>query len=60
MPFGGGLRVCPGQAYAKMVLKLFAVELCKTCSVSLKKDSGIKLWPTPRPATPVIAALTSL
>ena len=49
LPFGTGLRKCPGQAYAKIVLKLFVVELTRTNEATIVKDSALEFWPTPRP-----------
>ena len=49
LPFGAGPRICPGQAYGKLILQLFAVELARTCTARITQDSDIQEWPTPRP-----------
>jgi len=53
-PFGGGARVCPGQAYAKLILKLFAIELARTSSLELIQDSELSFWPTPKPINTIL------
>lgn len=60
LPFGGGARICPGQAYAKRVLKLFAIELTRMCSPTIIKDSPLQLWPSPRPEDKVLAVMRKL
>ncbi|XP_045189024.2 cytochrome P450 26A1-like [Mercenaria mercenaria] len=57
LPFGGGARICPGQAYAKMILKLFSIEFTRSCSPSVIKDSELKFWPTPSPKDQVLAKI---
>ncbi|KAK3095665.1 hypothetical protein FSP39_017375 [Pinctada imbricata] len=50
LPFGGGARVCPGKNFAKLVLKIFTVELCRRCDWKLLTDNPeLTLFPTPRP-----------
>ncbi|CAI9537506.1 unnamed protein product, partial [Staurois parvus] len=35
IPFGGGVRSCVGKEFAKMLLKIFIVELCRSCDWEL-------------------------
>nr|ARO89874.1 cytochrome P450 Cyp26a1 [Andrias davidianus] len=35
IPFGGGLRSCVGKEFAKILLKIFTVELARTCDWQL-------------------------
>lgn len=35
IPFGGGVRSCVGKEFAKILLKIFIVELCRTCDWEL-------------------------
>ncbi|XP_060585713.1 cytochrome P450 26A1-like [Ruditapes philippinarum] len=58
LPFGGGTRICPGQAYAKMILKLFAIEFTRCCSPCISKDSDLKFWPTPSPESQVLVKIS--
>lgn len=60
LPFGRGVRLCPGQAYAKMILKLFAVEFTRNCSGTISRDSDLELWPTPRPTGQVLATINRI
>ena len=53
LPFGGGSRICPGQTYAKTLLKIFTIELGKLCKTNLISDSEIDFWPLPKPKTQV-------
>ncbi|XP_052251806.1 cytochrome P450 26A1-like isoform X2 [Dreissena polymorpha] len=57
LPFGGGARVCPGQAYAKMILKLFTVEFARSCSIDIVQDSDLSFWPTPRPSGQMLVSI---
>lgn len=57
IPFGAGSRACPGQAYAKMILKLFTVEFTRACSPSLLKDSDFVSWPSPKPREQILVRL---
>ncbi|WAR22651.1 CP26A-like protein [Mya arenaria] len=59
-PFGGGARVCPGQAYAKMILKLFTVELSRSSALELVQDSPLCFWPSPKPVNKVLVNVTRL
>lgn len=48
--FGGGKRICPGQAFAKQVLKLFIVELARNVDWTiLSEDCELVFFPTPHP-----------
>ncbi|XP_053306939.1 cytochrome P450 26A1 [Spea bombifrons] len=35
IPFGGGVRTCVGKEFAKILLKIFIVELCRNCDWEL-------------------------
>ncbi|XP_077311331.1 cytochrome P450 26A1 [Lithobates pipiens] len=35
IPFGGGVRSCVGKEFAKILLKIFIVELCRNCDWDL-------------------------
>uniref|UniRef100_A0A8C5MPE2 Cytochrome P450 26A1 n=1 Tax=Leptobrachium leishanense TaxID=445787 RepID=A0A8C5MPE2_9ANUR len=35
IPFGGGVRTCVGKEFAKILLKIFIVELCRHCDWEL-------------------------
>ncbi|KAM5141615.1 cytochrome P450 26A1 [Mantella aurantiaca] len=35
IPFGGGVRSCVGKEFAKILLKVFIVELCRSCDWEL-------------------------
>ncbi|KAM8924517.1 cytochrome P450 26A1 [Pelodytes ibericus] len=35
IPFGGGVRCCVGKEFAKILLKIFIVELCRNCDWKL-------------------------
>lgn len=35
IPFGGGVRTCVGKEFAKVLLKIFIVELCRHCDWEL-------------------------
>ncbi|XP_063818135.1 cytochrome P450 26A1 [Pseudophryne corroboree] len=35
IPFGGGVRSCVGKEFAKILLKIFIVELCRNCDWEL-------------------------
>ncbi|NP_001081868.1 cytochrome P450 26A1 [Xenopus laevis] len=39
IPFGGGVRCCIGKEFAKILLKVFVVELCRNCDWELLNGS---------------------
>ncbi|NP_001016147.1 cytochrome P450 family 26 subfamily A member 1 [Xenopus tropicalis] len=39
IPFGGGVRCCVGKEFAKILLKVFIVELCRNCDWELLNGS---------------------
>lgn len=39
LPFGYGGRMCIGKEYAKLLAKVFIVELCRTCDWKLENDN---------------------
>ncbi|CAC5366137.1 CYP26A [Mytilus coruscus] len=48
--FGGGKRICPGQSFAKQVLKLFIVELVRNVEWTIfNEDCELIYFPTPQP-----------
>ncbi|XP_041370126.1 cytochrome P450 26A1-like [Gigantopelta aegis] len=50
LPFGGGRRSCPGQEFAKLVLKIFAIELSRNCTWKLLNESAqMRYMPVPHP-----------
>ena len=59
IPFGGGSRICPGKMYAQTLLKIFTVEFGKLCRTEMIKDSGLDLWPVPRPKNEIIISVSS-
>ncbi|XP_046362368.2 cytochrome P450 26B1-like [Haliotis rufescens] len=51
IPFGAGARACPGEKFARMFLKIFIVELIKTCTWELKnKNPKISYFPVTKPS----------
>ncbi|XP_046565715.1 cytochrome P450 26B1-like [Haliotis rubra] len=51
IPFGAGGRACPGEKFARMFLKIFIVELIRTCSWDLKnKTPKISYFPVTKPS----------
>ncbi|XP_076101812.1 cytochrome P450 26A1-like [Mytilus galloprovincialis] len=47
--FGGGPRTCIGKDFAKLVLKLFVLHVCKSCDWNLEnKDAELYYIPVPR------------
>ncbi|OWF55062.1 cytochrome P450 26A1-like [Mizuhopecten yessoensis] len=38
LPFGYGSRICVGKEYAKLLTKVFIVELCRSCDWELMND----------------------
>ncbi|XP_039191967.1 cytochrome P450 26A1 isoform X2 [Crotalus tigris] len=50
IPFGGGLRSCVGKEFAKLLLKIFTVELARNCDWQLLNGPPImKTGPTVYP-----------
>ncbi|XP_069467462.1 cytochrome P450 26A1 [Ambystoma mexicanum] len=50
IPFGGGLRSCVGKEFAKLLLKIFIVELARTCDWHLLNGAPtMKTGPTVYP-----------
>ncbi|XP_046362369.2 cytochrome P450 26B1-like isoform X1 [Haliotis rufescens] len=51
IPFGAGARACPGENFARMFVKIFIVELIKTCKWELKnKNPKISYFPVTKPS----------
>ena len=47
--FGGGQRMCIGKEFAKLVLRLFLLEMCNRCDWTLEnKDADLYYIPVPR------------
>ncbi|XP_046361189.2 cytochrome P450 26A1-like [Haliotis rufescens] len=50
IPFGGGSRTCAGKELAKLMLKIFAIELARNCTWRLLNESSkMKYIPVPHP-----------
>ena len=50
VPFGAGARTCVGKEYAKLVTRIFVVELCRSSSWKLHNETPkMKYIPVPRP-----------
>lgn len=50
LPFGGGPRLCLGKEFAKMFLRVFVVELVRSCRWSLVSSSfKMNYLPVPHP-----------
>ncbi|KAJ1141607.1 hypothetical protein NDU88_007935 [Pleurodeles waltl] len=50
IPFGGGVRSCVGKEFAKILLKIFTVELARTCDWQLLNGAPtMKTGPTVYP-----------
>lgn len=41
VPFGFGARACIGKAFAQLVVKMFIIELVRTCDWRLKNESPV-------------------
>ncbi|KAI8777685.1 cytochrome P450 26A1-like [Biomphalaria glabrata] len=50
LPFGGGARVCIGKEFAQMFLRIFVVELVKSCHWQIKSNRKMVMFPVPYPA----------
>ncbi|XP_046565709.1 cytochrome P450 26B1-like [Haliotis rubra] len=51
IPFGAGARACPGERFARMFVKIFIVELIRTCTWELKnKSPKITYFPVTKPS----------
>ena len=51
LPFGRGARSCAGKEYAKLLLKVLTVEVCRSCHWRLlNEDTEMKFMPVPHPA----------
>ncbi|GFN93284.1 cytochrome p450 26a1 [Plakobranchus ocellatus] len=51
LPFGGGTRSCVGKEFAKLFLKIFVIELVRSCSWRLMNDKvTMNHLPVPHPA----------
>ena len=51
LPFGRGARSCAGKEYAKLLLKILTVEVCRSCHWRLlNEDTEMKFMPVPHPA----------
>ncbi|KAK3586890.1 hypothetical protein CHS0354_017687 [Potamilus streckersoni] len=55
-PFGGGARLCPGNAFAKLVLSILTTELALRCDIEVVKDSELTLWPSAKPVSDFIVS----
>jgi len=51
LPFGGGIRECLGKEFARLEMKIFAVQLLRHCTWELLPDQDLSLVtvPTPHP-----------
>ncbi|XP_071089248.1 cytochrome P450 26A1-like [Haliotis cracherodii] len=58
LAFGGGSRVCPGKEYADILLRVFVINLMRTWSVDIVKDSSITMFPGVRPKDKMTVSLT--
>ncbi|KAH9299006.1 hypothetical protein KI387_030688, partial [Taxus chinensis] len=52
IPFGGGLRMCPGWEFAKMEILLFMHHFVKTFSSFIPVDPNEKISTDPLPSVP--------
>ncbi|KAL3864286.1 hypothetical protein ACJMK2_005982 [Sinanodonta woodiana] len=55
VPFGGGKRICPGQAYSKTLLKILVTQLARCCHIVIVQDGELELWPSPKPKSTILA-----
>lgn len=59
IPFGGGLRSCVGKEFAKILLKIFTVELARHCDWQLLNGPPtMKTSPTVYPVDNLPARFT--
>ena len=47
--FGGGSRSCVGKQFAQLILKIFLVELARTCSVKPLYEEPVRFRGLPIP-----------
>ncbi|XP_007440816.1 cytochrome P450 26A1-like [Python bivittatus] len=60
IPFGGGLRSCVGKEFAKLLLKIFTVELARNCDWQLLNGPPVmKTSPTVYPVDNLPTKFTS-
>ncbi|KAL8616610.1 hypothetical protein ACOMHN_036642 [Nucella lapillus] len=61
MPFGRGARSCVGKEYAKLLLRILVVEMCRNCRWRLlSKDVQMRLLPVPHPVDDLPMKVTLL
>ncbi|RUS78442.1 hypothetical protein EGW08_013788 [Elysia chlorotica] len=61
LPFGGGTRACVGKEFAKLFLKVFVVEIVRSCSWQLENDDvTMSYLPVPHPADGLPLSFTSI
>ncbi|XP_064601981.1 cytochrome P450 26B1-like [Liolophura sinensis] len=60
IPFGAGVRSCPGKEFAKMAMKLTILELCRSYKWTVLDSYNMALFPTPKPDKDVRVNFTRL
>lgn len=60
IPFGAGVRSCPGKEFGKMVMKLTILELCRSYEWTVLDSYNMVLYPTPKPDKNVRVSFTRL
>ncbi|KAK3746956.1 hypothetical protein RRG08_030366 [Elysia crispata] len=61
LPFGGGTRACVGKEFAKLFLKVFVVEIVRSCSWQLmNNDVNMSYLPVPHPVDGLPLSFTSV